>query len=52
MQKQQRNLVVFIAKVSFLSAKSETGFQSFILAICHKERNLNREAHQTLIKML
>ena len=39
-----------MAKVSLLSAKSETGFQSFILVI-YLEMNPDQDAYQTSNKM-
>ena len=50
--KQQRKLVVFMAKVSLLTTKSQTGFQNFIMAIRHKEVNPDQDAHLTSIKKL
>ena len=44
--------VVFIAYVSLLTTKLETGFQSFILVICHWEMNPDQDTHLTSIKML
>ena len=41
-----------MAKVPLLTTKSETGFQSFILVIHHKEMNPDQDAHQSSIKML
>ena len=41
-----------MTKLSLLTAKSETGFQSFILAIGHWEMDPDQNANQTLIKML
>ena len=41
-----------MAKVSLLATKSETGLQSFIFMIHHKEMNPDQDAHQTSIKML
>ena len=41
-----------MAKVSLLTAKSETGFQNFILAIRQLKMNPDRDAHQTSIKIL
>ena len=41
-----------MAKMSLLSAKSETGFQNFVLAIRHKQMNQDEDVHQTLIKRL
>ena len=35
LEKQLRKFVEFMAKVSLQTAKSETGFQSFVLAIGH-----------------
>ena len=51
LQKQLRKFLVFMAKVSLLTAKSETGFQDFILTIPHLEMNPDHDAHQTPIKM-
>ena len=51
-QKQLRKFVVFMAKVSLLTKKFETGFQNFVLALCHWEMNPDQDAHLTLIKML
>ena len=39
-------------KVWLLITQSETGFQSFVLAICHWEMNPDQDADQTSIKML
>ena len=51
-QKQQRKFMVFMAYVSLLTTKFETGFYSFILAIQHWVINRDQDAHQTSIKML
>ena len=40
-----------MAKVSLLTTKSETGFQSFFL-LNQWEMNPDQHTHQTLIKML
>ena len=40
-----------MAKVLLLTAKSKTGFQSFVLAIRHWEMNPEQEAHLTPIKI-
>ena len=47
-----KKIVVFMTNMSSLTAKSETGFQSFILVICYWEVNIDQDIHQTLIKML
>ena len=41
-----------LAKVLLLTAKLETGFQSFVLEIRHWLVNLDQDAHQTSIKLL
>ena len=41
-----------MAKVSFVTANSETGFLRFVRVIRHKEMNPNQDARQTSIKML
>ena len=41
-----------MAKPALLTTKSETSFQSLILAIYHLKINPNQDAHQTAIKML
>ena len=50
-QKHQGTFVVFMAKDSFLSAKSETGHQIFILSICHWDMNPDQDSLQTSMKM-
>ena len=47
LQKELRKFLVFMAKVSWPITKSETGFQSFILATNHWEMNPNQNVHQT-----
>ena len=47
-----KKIVVFILKVSLLTAKSKTSFQSFILATYLWRMNLDQNAHQISIKML
>ena len=51
-QKQLRKFRVFIANVSLLTVKSETGFQSFILAMHHREMNPGQDAHQDALREL
>ena len=41
-----------MTKAISLTAKFETGFQSFVPAICHSEMNPDQDANQTLIKKL
>ena len=45
-------MLVFAAKVSLLTTKTETGLLSFVLAIYLREMNPDWDTHQTLIKML
>ena len=48
--KETRKFLVFVVKVSLLTAKSETGFQYFWQYV--REMNPNQDTHQTSIKML
>ena len=52
LQKQLRKYEVFIAKMSLLTSKSKTSFQSFVLLIRHLEMKPDCDIYQTLIKML
>ena len=45
-----QNICKFIPKVSLLTTTSETGFQSFVLAICLRDMNPVQDIHQTTIK--
>ena len=40
-----------MAKVSLLTAKSQIGFQNFVLAICHWVRNPDQDAQQIFKKI-
>ena len=50
LQKQQKEFLVFMVKVSLLTAKSKTGFQSFVLTICNWEINPDQDALQVLVE--
>ena len=52
LEKKKLKIVVFIAKVLLLTAKSKTGFQSFVQARCHWEINPDLDAYHTSIKTL
>ena len=41
-----------MVKISSLTAKFETGFQSFVLVIRHCEMNLDQDADQKLMKRI
>ena len=49
LQKRPKEFLVFMAKVPLLTAKSETGFQSFVLAISHYEIKPDQDAFRELM---
>ena len=50
--KTEKKILVFMGKVLLLTTKFETGFQSCVLAIFHRDMKPDQNAHQTSTKML
>ena len=49
---KNKEVKIFMDKVSLQTTKSENGFESFVLALYHGEINPVHDTQQTSIKML